>query len=395
MLIIAFIKIRYPFWNIQPVYHSYDICRWFYWRPFVFYRHGPVKTKYCDFLHVSTKPYSDISEIEKQLCCDLLQTQYLSTDRIFCVLGIEDINAYMTGFNDPTFLSFYSMDYFDVSSLRFQSRVESPIGCMVSKPAYIHFKNSEMNLNIYYWDFICMHRDYNKQGTVRQLIQTHEFQQRMLNPEIRVSIFKKEVALCRGVVPITQFKTRTYYLQMAKLPKMALEYTCVRILKENVQMLYDSLLSLKVGFDLSLIPDIGILVTMITAKLWYIYILKHKDHVCGIYFFKDLRLHYEDMDTSITNSHKNADDLGNSIHCFASIQSVETPLFYLGFVYSLYLLLKFQPKYRILLIDEIADNAVLLSGWNKAPIFETDTAYYFFNYFYPYRHSSEKCLFLV
>jgi hypothetical protein len=266
---------------------------------------------------------------------------------------------------------------------------------MVSKPLHVYFKDYENSVDVYYWDFVCMHRDYSKKGTVRQLIQTHEYQQRTLNPEIRVSIFKKEVALCRGIMPITQFKTRTYYLQIAKSPKMAAEYTCIRILKENVQLLYDSLISLKSGFELFAFPDIGNVVTVISAKLWYVYVLKHKERICGIYFFKDLRLHYEDMDTSVTNSHKNADDLGNSIHCFASIQSVETPLFYLGFVYSLYLLLKFQPKYRILLIDEIADNGVLLHRWNKIPIFETDTAYYFFNYFYPYHHSSEKCLFLL
>ena len=43
VLTFAYIKIRYPFWNVQPVYHTYDFWRWFYRTPFLIQRGAPLK----------------------------------------------------------------------------------------------------------------------------------------------------------------------------------------------------------------------------------------------------------------------------------------------------------------------------------------------------------------
>jgi len=181
---------------------------------------------------------------------------------------------------------------------------------------------------------------------------------------------------------------------MGNPPKLPLGYECVRIFKENGHLLEEALQNATQLFSVSLLPEFGNILALIHAKIFFVYLLKHKDVVCGVYIFKDLFLHYEDLDTLSPEKPVNVDDLGNSIHCIASIQKTETPLFYLGFLYSLSLILRYNPKYRILLMEEVADNPVLLRAWNRPPIFETDTAYYFYNYFYPYTVASEKCLLL-
>jgi hypothetical protein len=394
---IAIFKIWYPFWNLQPVYHKYDFWRWIYWKPFVFYRHQPMKTKFCDFLHVRTISFADMSPVEMGSWVDFVQTYYLSTDRIFCVMNQPYLYAHMTGFQEPAYISFYK-EKIDFLPLEYQpdQSLNTHLGWMVSRPTTLYFKDMPPIL-AYFWDFMCMHRNYVKKNISRKLIQTHEYNQRLKNPTIQVSIFKKEIILCDGVVPITQYKTRTYYLEMIQPPKLPTEYECIRISKENTQLLYEFLASMKTKstFDFCMIPDYGHIIALINEKIWLVFILKCKDVICGIYFFKDLYLHYEDIDVFVADVPKNADDLGNSIHLFASIQNIETPLFYLGFHYSLYLILKYNPKYRILLMEEIADNSVLLKLWNRPPIFETDTAYYLFNYFYPRIISPEKCLLLI
>ena len=68
--IFMYIKIKYPFWNIQPVYHTYDFVRGFISSPFIIQTRYPMKTKYCDFISVETVSYVDIDEPHKKMFVD-------------------------------------------------------------------------------------------------------------------------------------------------------------------------------------------------------------------------------------------------------------------------------------------------------------------------------------
>ena len=394
LFIIAIIKIRYPFWNIQPVYHTYDFWRWLYWTPFVFYRHGPVKTKFYDPIQVKTKEYIEVEPETFNQCIHLIQGHYLETDRILSVISKKYMDAHLTGFNEPAFLSIYR----PFSPLENRKDMDIPYedieGLIVSRPSKIYLKTEDKSIeeSVYFWDFLCA-KGKDAKNVRRKLLQTNEFHQYRKNPSIRISIWKEEVTLSKGVVPFVQFKTYTYYLQMRKPPKLPAGYDCVRVYKEHTQLLFDSLY--KGGFDFSLIPDFGHILALIQSKVWMVYLLRKKETVCGIYFFKDLHLHYEDLDDETTASTRSVDDLGNSIHLIASIQNVDSPLFYLGYLYSLSLILRWNPKYRILLVEDCADNGEILRRWARQPIFVTDTAYFFFNYFYPRTFSASKSLILI
>jgi hypothetical protein len=388
LLTIAIVKIVHPFWNLQPVYHTYDIWRWIYWSPFVFYKRAPIKTKFCDDTKVRTKAYVDVTDEEMAEWVELVQAHYLPTERIFCTADKQYLNAHMVGSLEPSYLSFYRT-VVPINLLPYRIK---PIGCIVSRPIRIWFHGKDP-LIAYYWDFVCIDRNEVKRGISRQLIQTAEYNQRQKNPSVAISVFKKEVVLCPGVVPFTQFKTRTYYLHMRTPPKLTKGYNCIRVHRKNAHLLQESLAEISTKFEICMYPDIAHLIGLVESNILYIYVLQEKDAIAAIYFFKDLQLHYDDIEP-INPVQKNTDELGNSIHCLASVQNVETPIFYLGFVYSLYLLLKHQPKYRVLLMEEVADNRTLLTAWQKEPIFETDTAYYFFNYFYPRTHSPENVFLL-
>ena len=56
--IFAYIKLRYPFWNLQPVYHTYDFWRMIYREPFFIYKKA-ISTKFVDLNSINTVIYED------------------------------------------------------------------------------------------------------------------------------------------------------------------------------------------------------------------------------------------------------------------------------------------------------------------------------------------------
>jgi hypothetical protein len=135
-----------------------------------------------------------------------------------------------------------------------------------------------------------------------------------------------------------------------------------------------------------LISDIGNILSLINQKLLYIYCLRNKKHVFGMYFIKDPKMQYDDLE-------------GNTIHLAASISNTRSvELFYLGFLHSLQQILRKYPEYKILMIENVGHNQLIHSKWrlSNTPIFENPTAYYCFNYIVPGSPiSAERCFFLI
>jgi len=113
--------------------------------------------------------------------------------------------------------------------------------------------------------------------------------------------------------------------------------------------------------------------------------LRNKEQIIGLYFFKDLKCKYEDID-------------GDTLQCVGSVMNVDSPaLFFLGFLHGLRSILKENSSYKMLFIDEMSHNKVLLKYWREkhTPVFVNDNAYYLFNFIYPRSPLyPEKCLIL-
>ena len=58
-----YVKIKYPFWSHQPIFHTYDLLRYWTHEPFIIQQNMPIKTKYlCK--EVNTKEFLDLDEDE-------------------------------------------------------------------------------------------------------------------------------------------------------------------------------------------------------------------------------------------------------------------------------------------------------------------------------------------
>ena len=61
---------------------------------------------------------------------------------------------------------------------------------MTSRKIELTIQNQK--LDCFYVDYLCVHPDKRKQGIAPQLIQTHHYFQRRRNPNIYISLFKRE-----------------------------------------------------------------------------------------------------------------------------------------------------------------------------------------------------------
>lgn len=357
-----------------------------------------MKTKYCDFIKVKTKSYFDVTDEEKDEMTNLLQCYYISTDRIFHTIVKKDIDSYFEGSTEPPMVSFYKdsiiSDKLDTYIFPTQGIITSRSIRFFHRPTLSEPIYTE--IPIYYIDSLCIHRCEKKTEISRKLLQTHEYNQRIKNPNITISLIKAEVELFDGMIPLFQYHVYTYHLRNIFFPALPPKFQLVQIYKNNLDILTDLLYKQshsdftkeKCQFDICFIPDMGLLISLIRRRLLYVYCVQREGNIFGIYFIKNAKLRYEDVD-------------GNTLQLIASIMTYEGSdmgqLFYLGFLHSLQQIIKKRPSFKMLLIDDIGHNQVLNSRWREkhSPIFNNNAAYYLFNMIFPCSPiESSRCLVL-
>jgi len=388
LVLLAYIKIKYPFWNIQPVFHSYDYWRFFNSIPYVIYKYRPVKTKYCDFQQIETMNYSECSLTIKNKLINLLQCHYIPSERILHTITVNEVDTILTGINEPSYISlFYDKIITNKGEQDPHILINpEPSGCITSR-AYKMFYMPTLSEPtytyslIYFIDYLCVSRERDRKKLNRLLLQTHEYNQRTNNPNVLISLLKKEIDLFEGIIPLVKYNMLTYYIPPVHSHKLPPEFIIVPISPSNINILTDYLYNLthisynnvESLFDICILQDTSYYLSQIKAGTIHIYCLKHREHVYGIYFFKNTYTEYEDIE-------------GNALMFSASIKNTNNnDVFYVGFLNSMHHLLKRNKKYKMLMVENIGHNAYILQHWDvyNKHIFNTNTAYYLYNFIYP------------
>ena len=108
-IIYIYIRIKYGFWVMQPVFHIYDFG-YMIKSPGIIDSSLPSKNKYTNFKDIDTIIFSELTSIQKQRFINLIKTYYLQNkDNIFSPQS-ENINPYFIGHNDKSLISFYYED---------------------------------------------------------------------------------------------------------------------------------------------------------------------------------------------------------------------------------------------------------------------------------------------
>ena len=399
IIIFIYIKLTYPFWNTQPVFHTYDFWRYWIKTPFPIQHRYPVKTKYCNFQNVETVEYLEATDSQKKEFVDLLQCYYIPDENALFVFNLDNLDAYMTGHSYPSYLSFYKEDFYTtvgkspiITDSSVIDSLKKPVGCISARTIDIQF--FDISIKAYFWEFICIKREKADKYLSRQLIQTQEFRQRQRNMDfilasqdpyetpISASIFKKEVDLCEGIVSLVEYDTKMCMIKNEPLKKLPPHFVLIEIGGENIDLLIDFLEISKTKFEVFALTEIGNLVGLIQKRLLMVYCIQKAKDIYAAYFFRDSRTQYDGKGVMLS--------LCGSVNNCNSLD-----LFYMGFLQSMRSILKKIPLFQLLSIENISHNGLIYERYGVFSMGISKTAYYLYNYVVPKQPYSSGSVFIV
>jgi hypothetical protein len=372
MLFFIYIRIRYRFWALQPVFHFYDI---YYWCVNVgIIRHElPEKNRYTNFKQIETLQYNKVSAKYINDFTHLISNNYLRNKDNTYSPEKENITPYFESHNSKTFWSFYWEPNVLVDN-KTGALIDDKrlIGTITSRPLHIEIINKGETFDVNYIDFLCVDKNFRKKNIAPQLIQTHEYNQCHLNPKICVSLFKREEELT-GIVPITVYTTFCFNMRKWNQPlQLEPQITLLVGDKQNIYYLYNFIVKTKYKWDISILPEMSNLMELVSTNNIYVTMLVLNGEIEAAYIFRKTNTYIE----------KNK----SAISCISSIKgdTISNDIFIHGFKNSLWNIKAKSDKYAYLLIENLSDNWIIIDNImiKTAPEIKSPTAYFFYNFAY-------------
>jgi len=371
ILIYVYIRLKFGFWALQPVFHIYDIG-YMLKAPGIINEQLPEKNKYTNFKNIETFLFSDLTSLQVQRFVNLVRLNYLQNkDNIFTPQS-ENIVPYLRGHNDKAFATFYNEDFHMIDLKKGTTVTDKKvIGVMTSRPVYVFINNGikEANFRAYYVDYLFVDKLYRKKGLAQQIIQTHEYNQRHLNKNIVVSLFKREDELT-GIVPLCVYSTYGFPVtNWSKPSELSAEYKLLEINPQNFHFLFSFMKENNKKFDIVINTEVTNIIELIKTKNIFIYtIVVDEDIVCAYFFRK-----------SCVQIEKGIEVLS----CFASISNTNVDTFIQGFKISFWKIAA-ENYFGFSAIEDISDNYIIINNIKQKtkPLITSPTAYFFYNFAY-------------
>ena len=156
-LIYIYIRVKYGFWVLQPVFHVYDFGYMFN-PPGIIQHSLPEKNKYTNFKDIDTIIFSELTSIQKTRFTNLIKANYLQNkDNIFSPQA-ENIIPYFIGHNDKSFISFFYKDEHMIDLKKGTMITDRQIiGAMTSRPLNVLINNKQnTKFRVYHVDYLCV-----------------------------------------------------------------------------------------------------------------------------------------------------------------------------------------------------------------------------------------------
>lgn len=370
-----YIKVKYGFWVIQPVFHIYDFG--YMIRPPGIIQHSlPEKNKYTNFKNIETIIFNDLSSFQTQRFLHLIKENYLKNKDNIYIPKLDNIVPYFSNHNDKSFMSFYNEENHLIDSKSGNIVTDKKyIGVITSRPINIIINHSNkvdediINFCAYYVDYLCVDKQNRKKGIAPQLIQTHHYNQRHLNKNIVVSLFKREDELT-GIVPLCVYSTYGFSVKKWTKPlDLSAEYKMIEVNPQNYHFLHDFIKENNNNFDIVINTELTNLIELIKTKNIFIYMIILDNKIISAYFFRK----------SCVQVEKNIEVLS----CFASINNTDDNIFIQGFKISFWKIAA-ENGFGFAAIENISHNNILIENikTKTIPAIVSPTAYFFYNFAY-------------
>jgi hypothetical protein len=371
-IIYIYIRLRFGFWAIQPVYHIYDICYMFK-APGIICDYPPEKNKYTNFKNIETIIYSELTSVQVQRFVNLIKTDYLQNKHHIFSPQSNNISPYFYGHNVKSFVSFYNEDNHMIDTKKGTMITDKKVvGVMTSRPIYVVINNGNKAAKFfaYYVDYLCVNKLHRKKGIAQQLIQTHHYNQRRINKNIVVSLFKRDGKMT-GIVPLCVYSTYGFDVKIWTKPHdLSGEYNLVQVNAQNFYLLFSFIQQYGKKFDIVINTEVTNIIQLVKSKNIFIYSIIVDDKIVCAYFFRKSCIQIEkDMEV---------------LSCFASICNTNDDLFIKGFKISFWKIAS-ENYFGSCAIEDISDNNIIINNIisKTKPLIITPTAYFFYNFAYP------------
>ena len=372
LLVYGYIRLKFGFWALQPVFHIYDIG-YMINAPGIINQDLPQKNKYTNFKNIETILFSDVSQIQTQRFANLIKCHYLQNNDNVFIPKLENIVPYLKGHNDKTFISFYNEDTHRIDLNKGNTIEDSKVvGVMTTRPVHIaiHNGSKDAKLDAYYVDYLSVDTFHRKKGIAPQLIQTHHYNQRHSNKNIVVSLFKREDELT-GIVPLTIYSTYGFQVTTWTKPvELSAEYNLIEINSQNLHFLTNFIREKESVFDISICVEVTNIIELINTKNIFIYAILCEENIIGAYFFRKTCIQVEKGMEVLT--------------CFASISNCDNNIFIQGFKISFWKIAN-ENFFGFSAIENISHNNIIIDNiiLKTTPSIISPTAYFFYNFAYP------------
>jgi GNAT superfamily N-acetyltransferase len=343
----------------------------------------PEINKYTNLLKIKTYVYSETPSYKLTQFYNFIKLYYLQNKDNIYNPRENNITPYFRGHNLKAFISlFYEDNYLIDTKTNTPIKDDKLIGLITSRPLHIYIKKDNITMDVYYADYLCVHKNYRKKGIASQLIQTHHYNQSYQNKNIVVSLFKREEELT-GIIPLCVYLTYGFCIKKWRKPlSLTSNYSIIEVTEQNLYLLFDFMNNNKCKFDITITSEISNIIELINTKNIYIYIILLNKTIISSYFFRKSCINIKTGMEVLT--------------CFASINSDlnENAVFIQGFKICFWEI-AFKNNFGFCAIENISHNNKIINNLilKTKPIIKSPTAYFFYNFAYP-TFKPDNCFFL-
>ena len=393
ILLFIYVRVKYRFWALQPVFHVYDLYYWVV-NAGIINKELPLKNRYTNFKNIKTISFDILSKKDIKEFVLLVQLNYLRNKENTYAPQKENIMPYFTGHNGKSLWSFYWQPELILDNKTNKTiEHEKLIGVITGRPLNVTFFSKEKTneLKVYYIDYLCVDKSFRNKGIAPQLIQTHEYNQSHLNRDICVSLFKREDELT-GIVPLTVYKSYCFNMKNWMCPPpLNANMSLLQGDKQNMYYLYNFIKENPKKWELTIYPEMSNIMELIATKNMFITMIVEEGNIAAVYIFKK----------SCTFIEKGKE----IICCIASMNgSLLEQDFIRGFNVSLWSIVtrensinhinstnnikdkikteESEPIFCYLTVEDISDNKCIIASITKHtyPVVVSPTAYFFYNF---------------
>ena len=383
ILFFVYIRLKYKFWALQPVFHFYDLYYWVI-NVGIIRKELPEKNRYVNLKKITTKTFEGIDERRLKQLVLLIRLNYLRNGENKYAPKRENIVPYFVGHNAKTYWSYFTEPDLLIDNKTGKTIEETLIVAVItSRPLHVKINNKRKDaiFDVYYVDYLCVNKGWRKKNIAPQMIQTHEYNQSHNNRKICVSLFKREEELT-GIIPLTVYKTYCFNMANWGQPEqLDARITLLSGDKQNIYYLYTLINEMNNKWDITIYPEISNLMELVSTKNLFVKMLVIDGNIEAAYIFRKTCTFIE-KDKEI-------------ISCIASINgpTLSRDKFIKGFKMALWSIIKEHRNFGYLVIEDISDNTCIINNIcvKTHPLVVSPSAYFFYNFAYsPFK--SERCL---